>query len=195
MSIEMKPEFRQVDGHKLFAWQEEGLSLFATKVGKSKTETNFLACIAPNGGKTQFAAMAYKIASKQFGVKWLTVCVPSISIKKQWVKELRLFDIICSKELSNRQLSMNRPIDPLLHGMVVTYAQVKQFPSLYRKLAHRCKSMAILDEVHHLADEKSWGDATLKAFEYADIRLSLTGTPCRTDGEQIPFQEYEDVTN
>ncbi len=48
----------------------------------------------------------------------------------------------------------------------------------------------ILDEVHHGGDALSWGDAIREAFEPAERRLSLTGTPFRSDTAPIPFVEY-----
>ena len=49
----------------------------------------------------------------------------------------------------------------------------------------------ILDEIHHGGDAKSWGDAIREAFEPATRRLSLTGTPFRSDTSPIPFVRYE----
>ena len=48
----------------------------------------------------------------------------------------------------------------------------------------------ILDEVHHGGDALSWGDAIREAFEPATRRLSLTGTPFRSDTSPIPFVTY-----
>jgi hypothetical protein len=49
----------------------------------------------------------------------------------------------------------------------------------------------ILDEIHHGGDAKSWGDGIREAFEPATRRLSLTGTPFRSDTSPIPFVRYE----
>jgi superfamily II DNA or RNA helicase len=49
----------------------------------------------------------------------------------------------------------------------------------------------ILDEIHHGGDNLSWGDAIREAFEPAARRLSLTGTPFRSDTSPIPFVRYE----
>jgi superfamily II DNA or RNA helicase len=49
----------------------------------------------------------------------------------------------------------------------------------------------ILDEVHHAGDALSWGEAVREAFEPARRRLSLTGTPFRSDVNPIPFVRYE----
>src|SRR5690606_20225098 len=51
--------------------------------------------------------------------------------------------------------------------------------------------MVILDEVHHAGDERAWGDGILRAFELAARRLSLSGTPFRSDSARIPFVRYD----
>lgn len=50
----------------------------------------------------------------------------------------------------------------------------------------------ILDEIHHAGDAKSWGDGVREAYDDVVHRLSLTGTPFRSDDSQIPFVRYEE---
>ena len=52
-------------------------------------------------------------------------------------------------------------------------------------------TLVILDEIHHGGDAKCWGDGIREAFEPATRRLSLTGTPFRSDTSPIPFVSYE----
>ena len=52
-------------------------------------------------------------------------------------------------------------------------------------------TLVILDEIHHGGDARSWGDGIREAFEPAKRRLSLTGTPFRSDTNPIPFVTYE----
>ena len=76
------------------------------------------------------------------------------------------------------------------HGMAVTYAQVAVRASLHREITESARTLVILDEVHHAGDSLSWGDAIREAFESATRRLSLTGTPFRSDTSPIPFVTY-----
>ena len=48
----------------------------------------------------------------------------------------------------------------------------------------------ILDEIHHAGDALSWGEGVREAFDPATRRLSLTGTPFRSDINPIPFVTY-----
>ena len=62
--------------------------------------------------------------------------------------------------------------------------------ALHRELTTSARTLVILDEVHHGGDTLSWGDAIREAFEGATRRLSLTGTPFRSDTAPIPFVRY-----
>jgi len=75
--------------------------------------------------------------------------------------------------------------------MVVTFAQVASRPHLFRKHCARKSTLVILDEAHHSCEQLTWGEAIRSAFEPATKRLLLSGTPFRTDGQPIPFVEYE----
>jgi hypothetical protein len=54
------------------------------------------------------------------------------------------------------------------------------------------KTLVILDECHHIADRRAWGEAIRHAFEVAEYRLSLSGTLFRQDGRRIPFVNFVD---
>lgn len=64
-------------------------------------------------------------------------------------------------------------------------------PVLHHNRTARARTLVILDEVHHAGDALSWGDAIREAFSPARRRLSLTGTPFRSDTAAIPFVVYE----
>src|SRR5690606_34956266 len=76
------------------------------------------------------------------------------------------------------------------HGVAVTYAQVAMKPVQHRLLTENADTLVILDEVHHGGDALSWGDAIREAYGNAKRRLSLTGTPFRSDDAEIPFVQY-----
>ena len=49
----------------------------------------------------------------------------------------------------------------------------------------------MLDEIHHAGEEATWGQSLRDAFGGARYRLSMSGTPFRSDGAAIPFVRYE----
>src|SRR5690606_28862804 len=76
-------------------------------------------------------------------------------------------------------------------GIAVTYAGVAVNPLAFRLRTERFKTLVIFDEVHHAGDALSWGDGIREAFDPAHRRLSLTGTPFRSDINPIPFVRYQ----
>jgi superfamily II DNA or RNA helicase len=188
------PKFVDINGHTALKWQFDFLREFSGKVEASEGSANFLLCAAPNSGKTRAAGFAMAHAAEKFQTELFVVVVPNCAIKRQWASEILPYGISLSMEQSNARLAKRGGIDSALDGIVVTYSQVSQMPELFRKLCHSNTSMVCFDEVHHLGDEKTWGTSALQAFEHADIKLSLSGTPFRCDGQSIPFQEYENAS-
>ena len=52
-------------------------------------------------------------------------------------------------------------------------------------------ALVVLDEVHHAGEEQAWGESLRLAFQRRRRRLSLSGTPFRSDTRAIPFIRYE----
>ena len=50
----------------------------------------------------------------------------------------------------------------------------------------------MLDEIHHAGESASWGTALRAAFDGAQQRLALSGTPFRSDARAIPFVRYDE---
>jgi superfamily II DNA or RNA helicase len=78
-----------------------------------------------------------------------------------------------------------------VHGLVTTYQQIATGPAAAKLRGLAADGMVILDEVHHAGDERAWGDGVRQAFELAAKRLSLSGTPFRSDSAMIPFVRYD----
>ncbi|MEA2719884.1 MAG: hypothetical protein QOJ39_1748, partial [Candidatus Eremiobacteraeota bacterium] len=101
--------------------------------------------------------------------------------------------IVLDHKFSNAQQRLARDV----HGAVVTYQQVCAAPRLYRELSRDANTGAgggtavLLDEIHHAGDDATWGKALRDAFEPAAHRVSLSGTPFRSDGTAIPFVRYD----
>jgi superfamily II DNA or RNA helicase len=115
----------------------------------------------------------------------VVVVTPTAHLKTQW-----------ARAAAHLQLHLDPAWSPLdgdlpgdMHGIVTTYQQVSLSPTLLRRLAQQ--AFVILDEVHHGGEERAWGDALREAFGGAARRLSLSGTPFRSDTRAIPFVRYE----
>jgi superfamily II DNA or RNA helicase len=166
---------------KLRAWQAEALEEYFRREPK-----DFLAAATPGAGKTTFALrLATELLSRKL-IDRITVVAPTEHLKKQWADAAHRVGIRLDPRFKNSQGWHSRQY----HGVAVTYAQVAVRAGLHKQLTESGRTLVILDEVHHGGDALSWGDAIREAFEPAARRLSLTGTPFRSDTAPIPFVRY-----
>ncbi|MET0990666.1 MAG: DEAD/DEAH box helicase [Glaciihabitans sp.] len=166
---------------KLRAWQAEALDLYFEKEPR-----DFLAAATPGAGKTTFALrLATELIARR-EVDQLIVVAPTEHLKKQWADAAHRVGIRLNPDFKNNEGFGGRRY----HGVAITYAQVAMKPTHHRSMVESGRTLVILDEIHHGGDALSWGDAIREAFEGATRRLSLTGTPFRSDTAPIPFVTY-----
>jgi len=165
---------------RLRVWQREALAKLAVH-----PRPDFLAVATPGAGKTTFALAAVRRALIAQQARRCVVVVPTQHLKLQWAIAAERFDIHLDPEWSSGDGTL--PSD--VHGVAVTYQQVAAGPDALRRLVRQ--AFVVLDEIHHAADARAWGDAVRHAFERAPLRLCLSGTPFRSDQSAIPFVRYE----
>jgi superfamily II DNA or RNA helicase len=163
----------------LRAWQCDALDRF-----EASSSLNFLAVATPGAGKTTFALTAGRRALVSKAIRRMVVVVPTQHLKYQWAQAAERLDIHLDPEWSVAYGGL--PSDA--HGVVVTYQQVAAAPTAFRPMVRQ--ALVVLDEIHHAGDSRSWGDAIRQAFDPAWRRLSLSGTPFRSDQRTIPFINY-----
>ncbi len=167
---------------KLRAWQEEALTAYL-----DSGERDFLAVATPGAGKTTYALRIATELLDRGVVPAVTVVAPTEHLKTQWADAAGRVGIQLNPAFSNAAGVHSDDYD----GVALTYAQVASRPDLHRRRTERTPTLVILDEIHHGGDARSWGDGIREAFEGAARRLSLTGTPFRSDTTPIPFVRYE----
>ncbi|WP_251153331.1 DEAD/DEAH box helicase [Cellulosimicrobium sp. Marseille-Q4280] len=167
---------------RLRAWQAEALELY-----RGRAPRDFLAVATPGAGKTTFALRVATELLEQGVVRRVTVVAPTEHLKHQWADAAARVGIRIDPNFRNSQGRHGSHYD----GVALTYAQVAAKPALHAARTTAERTLVILDEVHHGGDALSWGEAVREAFEDATRRLSLTGTPFRSDTAAIPFVEYE----
>ncbi|NLW13623.1 MAG: DEAD/DEAH box helicase family protein, partial [Trueperella sp.] len=166
----------------LRAWQAAALDQYLDSIPR-----DFLAVATPGAGKTTFALrvatelMARKIVSE------VTVVCPTEHLKYQWAEAAARVGLKLDPDFTNAHAGLGASFN----GACVTYAQIARAPMMHRHRTSARSTLVILDEIHHGGDALSWGDGIRVAFEPAKHRLSLTGTPFRSDSVAIPFVEYE----
>lgn len=166
---------------KLRAWQEQALAEYA-----AASPRDFLAVATPGAGKTTFALTLARRLLDERVVERVVVVTPTDHLKTQWVDAAAGFGVALTPDYGR-----GTGLGVEFVGPVVTYAGVAAVTGALRRLVSGRKALVILDEVHHAGDSLSWGEATRTAFEPAARRLSLTGTPFRSDVNPIPFISYE----
>jgi superfamily II DNA or RNA helicase len=166
---------------RLRAWQADALERYLAAGPR-----DFLAVATPGAGKTTFALRVAAELLERRVVRRLTVVTPTEHLKVQWADAAARAGIHLDPTFRNAQGSAARDVD----GVVLTYAQVAARPLLHRARTEAAPTLVVLDEVHHGGDALSWGEAMREAFEPATRRLSLTGTPFRSDTSAIPFVDY-----
>ena len=163
---------------RLRPWQKAALERFS-----KSPATDFLAVATPGAGKTTFALTAARQALATRLIRRVIVVTPTAHLKAQWAQAAAAFDLHLDPAWAPRS---RLPRD--VHGLVTTYQQVATAAAPLARLAEQ--AFVIFDEVHHAADERAWGDALTSAFADAPRRLSLSGTPFRSDTRGIPFVRY-----
>ncbi|MCT9870259.1 DEAD/DEAH box helicase [Paenarthrobacter aurescens] len=166
---------------KLRAWQQEALDLYMNRNPK-----DFLAVATPGAGKTTFALRIATTLLDSGVVNRITIVAPTDHLKRQWADAAAKVGIAIDPNFKNSDGQHGRGFV----GVAVTYAQVASKPMLHRAKTEAARTLVILDEIHHGGEALSWGDGLREAFDPAAKRLSLTGTPFRSDTSPIPFVEY-----
>jgi superfamily II DNA or RNA helicase len=166
----------------LRGWQRRALVRYLTAKPR-----DFLLVATPGAGKTAFALRIAAELLSDRSVDTITVVVPTEHLKIQWAQVAAADGIALDPKFRNSAAHTSAEY----HGIVVTYAQVASHPARHRVRTEGKRTLVIFDEIHHGGDAKSWGESIREAFGDATRRLSLTGTPFRSDDAAIPFVRYE----
>lgn len=164
---------------RLRAWQRQALEAW-----QAADARDYLAVATPGSGKTTFALTC---ALSHLGTtphRRVMVVAPTRHLTSQWADAAARVGLQLDPDWSPR--SGRLPAD--VHGAVITYQQVATAPTAIARAAPG--AFVICDEIHHAGTDRSWGDALAAAFDGAERRLALSGTPFRSDTAPIPFVRY-----
>ena len=166
---------------RLRAWQVEALARYQELAAK-----DFLAVATPGAGKTTFALRVATDLLEARTIEQVIVVTPTEHLKVQWADAAAKVGLHLDPGLGQQRRGRSRQYQ----GQAVTYAGVAAATFSYEARTANAKTLVIFDEVHHAGDALSWGEAIGQAFALATRRLSLTGTPFRSDATPIPFVHY-----
>ncbi len=165
----------------LRAWQRSALARYLAAAPQ-----DFLTVATPGAGKTAFALRVAAELLADRVIDSMTVVTPTEHLKQQWSTAAAQVGVAVDPDFRNSTGGTSSDYT----GIAVTYAGVAAHPLLHRARTENRRTLVVLDEVHHAGDARSWGDAIKEAFEPAVRRLTLTGTPFRSDDNPIPFVDY-----
>jgi superfamily II DNA or RNA helicase len=180
------PTPRPLDLSGLRAWQRAAITQYFETYPQ-----DFMAVATPGAGKTTFALKIAKELLDRRVIERIVVVAPTDHLTKQWAQAGAEMGIAIDSSYTSNKAASSKDFK----GICVTYAGVASNPGRLRARVDAYRTLVILDEVHHAGDAMSWGDAVQEAFESATRRLSLTGTPFRSDINQIPFVSYQQIEN
>ena len=163
-------------------WQRSAFDLFRKTAGP-----DYLAVATPGAGKTTFA-LACARAELADENRPLIVVAPTSHLKIQWSRAAHRMGLQLDPDWSPGE-GLARDV----HGLVTTYQQLAIGHAAKKLAGISAEGFVILDEIHHAGYEKAWGDGVRKSFGHAHKRLSLSGTPFRSDAAQIPFVRYDNT--
>ncbi len=170
---------------QLRKWQSEAFE--KVKEIYDNGRNDFLCVATPGAGKTIFALRVAHHYLMEKKVERIVIICPTEHLKRQWAESAFKagFDIDPNFENAKRRETSD------YFGVSLTYAQVGRAPVTHLRNCEAKRTLVIFDEIHHLGDDLSWGDAVRRAFEPTVYRLAISGTPFRRDNNPIPFVQYK----
>lgn len=177
-------------------WQSEALAKVLPTIDAGNP---VLIEACPGAGKTYFGLeLAYRLI-QDGTISRVLIIVPTRAIADGWAASASSRDSLSATlplRTAGSDWRVTEPID--LNGKVVgaiaTYQALSAMPDMF--LAHATepghRTLVIFDEIHHAGAGSSWGRGAQEAFADAARQIvSLSGTPFRTDQDQISFVRSE----
>lgn len=162
-------------------WQRRGVDAY-----HEADQKTFTAVVCPAAGKTVFGLKITADLRELTVIRKVFVVVHTENLRRQWIAEAKRFGLELQAGYSPAAVSGN--------GYVLTYQQLAKGGDALRIEVRRSKGLVIFDEIHHVAENKSWGADVRFIFNDAKRRLLLTGTAFRHDNERIAFVRYKNHT-
>ncbi|KQR08579.1 hypothetical protein ASF78_20270 [Cellulomonas sp. Leaf334] len=175
-------------------WQAQALDVILERIWQSGRATVHA---APGAGKTFFAGLVFRQLMDSGLAQRMVVVVPNRALQKQWADALAAWRIYLDWDPRDGFLQ-----HPDTVGTVVTYQGLTGSAAGQIQQMRAASTLLVLDEVHHVGDQKAWGNAvaSIVGSEETDDGmhaagvLNMTGTLFRSSGNQkISTVRYDRV--
>ena len=182
-------------GFHLRAWQADALPIILERIWHSGVAT---VNAAPGAGKTFFALSVFAALAKAGFAERLIVVSPNRGFIVQWKRSAGKLGIHLDDEPRDGHLE-----HPDTQGAIVTYQGLQGAADAHRVRINAIPTMVAFDEVHHIGENKSWGEAVARMV--GDLAngtvhpvavLNMTGTLFRSGRDKrISTVSYRTVRN
>ncbi|MER7011673.1 DEAD/DEAH box helicase family protein [Saccharopolyspora sp. NPDC000359] len=169
-----------IPGLRLRPWQAAALPVIADRTFRNGAAT---LQAAPGAGKTIFAALLFRALFDAGLIERIIVVVPNTALVWQWRSELARLGIHLDPHPTDGALEADG-----LVGVIVTYQSLPTYARVHATRMRQRTTLLVFDEVHHVANEASWGKAVRRMVgdvAAGEVRagavLNMTGTLFRSD--------------
>lgn len=167
----------------LRGWQEQALPDIVERIYEQGFATLHA---APGAGKTLFAGLTFQALRAMGRIDRFMVVVPNTNLRGQW------------KNALSNDLRIHLDDEPRdgwqehrdTAGLVVSYQSLPNTAALHRRELEERATLVVLDEVHHIGDQRAWGKAIANIVGDVDGGtihaagvLNMTGTLFRSSGK------------
>jgi len=171
---------------QLRPWQKESVQKSLAWLLEKKQDRHFLMNAAPGSGKTICASVTALNLIQRKEIDRVIVIAPLASVVKQWAVE---FQNITGRHMAK---ITGADIEAYDYGvdLCATWHSVSRLLDIFQGVCRNSKTLIICDEHHHAAVSAAWGTGANGAFKDAKYVLVLTGTPMRSDGDNLTWFAY-----
>lgn len=167
-------------------WQADAIREFM--LWTPEGDRGFLVEATPGAGKTRLSIDIAVRLLDSGRIERIVIAVPTARLEAQWAEEFDEYGI----NINPLWRAADGRLAPDVRGCAATYAEIANQPENYRRLVGDVPTLFIGDEVHHCARERNWGRGLSRAAGPAVRKLFLSGTPFRSDNNEIPGVNYVD---
>lgn len=147
----------------------------------------------PGAGKTLAASVFAHVLIRSGFVDRVVIVVPRESLRDQMVEGFTVPERALDLRVMGAASDVSAKVIFDKAGYVTTYQAVaRRAGARHLKAVANCRTLLILDEIHHLVDEegKGWVPGVRALVDHAVHVLAMSGNLGRHDDKPIPFIEY-----
>ena len=166
---------------KLRPWQAKAIKKCLHWYTDHKKDHRFLINAAPGSGKTICASVIAEKLIAMGEIDRVIVIAPLNEVVRQWSEE---FKFVTKRHMS-KVTGSDSNIEDFGVDLCATWSSVQGLLDGFQHVCNNSRTLIICDEHHHAAISAAWGEGADGAFKNAKYVLVLTGTPIRSDGEEM----------